>query len=660
MINKNSLVIGRFGLITTLSFCALVTSYTALAATVKAVPVVHCAKNSYTCFLKTVNKKQSVTMSITKTVASVQVTETLSFAPSANGTFAFTTLITQERYVGKVPTKLTKAQIAATTARQKAMTAMKGYHETFTFSDLTRFTTILKNWQKGIFKASLVVDAEGHQTPIGDLYDFSSVTDSLHPLATLNTNLLGRVVVKTSGSVLGGHTLDLKATCPTGSVALAGGFTSDWDPSLNFPGSGTINPDVWFKISDLNSEPIGPRIQANEPTIDGKGWHVTFFNTTDALGPLNVTTQVVCGDPSTPGLVRPEGPGASMSGSLSASASCPVGALPLAGSYSNMLGVPVSFYPDHSNWQIFSINRDTTTGTAFPGAVCAAAAPVETASSAKPGSLLWQVVTSPETSIATQKVGSATAACPAGTTAIGGGYTFSQANPGSTALLLKEGTLISSAPTDQGWAVSMYNNWIPFSGPIDGQLKAYAVCVSDASTSAKFEVYPPLPVSLQLTPSTGAISGTPSTPFPRSPFTVVFPQAHSQPLTTNPLAGTTITNTTSTTTTGTVTSRHSLRGVSAISLSPTTLSTSQRAVLSATASYADGKTADVTLLCKWSTSDPQLAIVTDQKTFQTLSGTGPVSATCTYTEAGVTAKGTVQFTVQLDPSLQPMSGHPTQ
>ncbi|MFA4954270.1 MAG: FecR family protein [Patescibacteria group bacterium] len=96
-------------------------------------------------------------------------------------------------------------------------------------------------------------------------------------------------------------------------------------------------------------------------------------------------------------------------------------------------------------------------------------------------------------------------------------------------------------------------------------------------------------------------------------------------------------------------------GVRVSTVGPTTLTTSQSVPLQAVVAYADGRTADVTYQCVWSTSDPKLAAVMNYR-LQTLTGTGKVDALCAYTENGKTVSGALTFTVELDQGLQPTGG----
>jgi len=96
-------------------------------------------------------------------------------------------------------------------------------------------------------------------------------------------------------------------------------------------------------------------------------------------------------------------------------------------------------------------------------------------------------------------------------------------------------------------------------------------------------------------------------------------------------------------------------GVRVSTVGPTTLTTSQSVPLQAVAAYADGRTAEVTYQCVWSTSDPKLAAVMNYR-LQTLTGTGKVDALCAYTENGKTVVGALTFTILLDQGLQPTGG----
>lgn len=98
-----------------------------------------------------------------------------------------------------------------------------------------------------------------------------------------------------------------------------------------------------------------------------------------------------------------------------------------------------------------------------------------------------------------------------------------------------------------------------------------------------------------------------------------------------------------------------LTGVTATATGPTSLTTGQGAPVQGYAHYSDGTKSEVTYQCVWSTSDARMGMVSSQR-FQSLSGVGTVSAICSYTEGGVTLKGSVTFTISLDPSLTPDSG----
>jgi hypothetical protein len=98
-----------------------------------------------------------------------------------------------------------------------------------------------------------------------------------------------------------------------------------------------------------------------------------------------------------------------------------------------------------------------------------------------------------------------------------------------------------------------------------------------------------------------------------------------------------------------------LTAVRAIAVGSTTLTTGQSSPLDATAVYSDGSTTDIKYQCNWSTSDPRLAMISSA-TFLSLSGTGSVSAVCSYTENDISKSGNVDFTISLDPSLTPTNG----
>ncbi len=98
-----------------------------------------------------------------------------------------------------------------------------------------------------------------------------------------------------------------------------------------------------------------------------------------------------------------------------------------------------------------------------------------------------------------------------------------------------------------------------------------------------------------------------------------------------------------------------LSGVRVSTGGSTQLTTGQRAPLDALAVYADGTTKSVTYQCVWSTTNARLAMISGN-TFQHLQGTGSVDAVCAYTESGTTVKGSLTFTIGLDPALQPTNG----
>lgn len=92
-------------------------------------------------------------------------------------------------------------------------------------------------------------------------------------------------------------------------------------------------------------------------------------------------------------------------------------------------------------------------------------------------------------------------------------------------------------------------------------------------------------------------------------------------------------------------------------LGPTTITTGQSVALEAMAEYSDGSKSDVTYQCGWLTSNQRLAMVTNQR-LQSLTGTGDVSATCSYTENDINVFGSLMFSIILDPALQPNLGKP--
>ena len=95
--------------------------------------------------------------------------------------------------------------------------------------------------------------------------------------------------------------------------------------------------------------------------------------------------------------------------------------------------------------------------------------------------------------------------------------------------------------------------------------------------------------------------------------------------------------------------------ITVTALGPTALTTGQSSPLQATVLYSDQTTADITYQCQWSTSDPKLGMVSNQR-FQSLSGTGTDAAICDYSEAGISLQGSVTFTITLDPQLTPTGG----
>ncbi len=101
---------------------------------------------------------------------------------------------------------------------------------------------------------------------------------------------------------------------------------------------------------------------------------------------------------------------------------------------------------------------------------------------------------------------------------------------------------------------------------------------------------------------------------------------------------------------------NALEGVRVSAVGSTTLSTGQSVPVQATAVYTGGQTTDVTYQCTWSTSNPRLADIFNQK-MTSLSGTGNVDAYCSYTEGGITKIGTLGFTIVQDASLTPTYGN---
>ncbi len=81
----------------------------------------------------------------------------------------------------------------------------------------------------------------------------------------------------------------------------------------------------------------------------------------------------------------------------------------------------------------------------------------------------------------------------------------------------------------------------------------------------------------------------------------------------------------------------------------TSLMTGQTAPLSASASYSDGTTSEVTYQCAWSTTDQKIGLVMNSY-FNAVTGTGgTTNAVCAYTDAGVTVYGSLAFTVTPEP-----------
>jgi hypothetical protein len=87
------------------------------------------------------------------------------------------------------------------------------------------------------------------------------------------------------------------------------------------------------------------------------------------------------------------------------------------------------------------------------------------------------------------------------------------------------------------------------------------------------------------------------------------------------------------------------------------LTTGQSAPLEAQVSYDDGSKAFVTPQCTWSTTDQAVGIIQSTK-FTATKEVGSADAVCIYTENGTNYRGTLTFTVNIDPSLQPTGGKP--
>jgi len=90
-------------------------------------------------------------------------------------------------------------------------------------------------------------------------------------------------------------------------------------------------------------------------------------------------------------------------------------------------------------------------------------------------------------------------------------------------------------------------------------------------------------------------------------------------------------------------------------LNGTELKTGQSAKLDAMVVYSDGSFSSVTSQCAWSTSDAAKAAVQNAN-FMSLSGTGLVDATCTYSLGGKTYSGALSFTITAASVLQPVGG----
>jgi hypothetical protein len=98
-----------------------------------------------------------------------------------------------------------------------------------------------------------------------------------------------------------------------------------------------------------------------------------------------------------------------------------------------------------------------------------------------------------------------------------------------------------------------------------------------------------------------------------------------------------------------------LVGLVVTPLGPTTIASGQSSAIQAMAEYDDGTKTEVTQRCAWTSSDPKLADVFSGRV-TVINGTGQVSITCGFGEAGVTVSDSQGYTVILDPSLMPSSG----
>ncbi len=98
-----------------------------------------------------------------------------------------------------------------------------------------------------------------------------------------------------------------------------------------------------------------------------------------------------------------------------------------------------------------------------------------------------------------------------------------------------------------------------------------------------------------------------------------------------------------------------LESVQVTASGPTSLSTGQSVPVDAVAIYSDDRSQDVTQQCRWSTSDPKMAAVMEQR-MTALTGAGQVDAICTYTEGGKSVSGALTFTISIESAAQPSSG----